>query len=156
MVLYWIGHRLDANVQEALLLSQERDWFHTVGANGADRDGAWTAELTDHSGPSAWGANVCSFLGSSRLGARDPLSHPRSRKRAVQSAGRPPPLSPSALSPSPLTIGPPKDLREIARLLPAGLDEDGSVQFVEDHSAWLHADAKRRRSMTVATDRRPR
>ena len=40
------------------------------------------------------------------------------------------------------------------RLLPAGLDENGSASFAEDGSACLHADAKRRRLMTAVTDRR--
>jgi hypothetical protein len=39
-------------------------------------------------------------------------------------------------------------------LLPAGLDENGSASFAEDASAYLHADAKRRRLMTAVTDRR--
>ena len=41
-----------------------------------------------------------------------------------------------------------------AKLLPAGLDENGSASFAEDVSACLHADAKRRRLMTAVTDRR--
>jgi hypothetical protein len=40
------------------------------------------------------------------------------------------------------------------RVLPAGLDENGSASFAEDVSACLHADAKRRRLMTAVTDRR--
>jgi hypothetical protein len=40
------------------------------------------------------------------------------------------------------------------RVLPAGLDENGSASFAEDGSACLHADAKRRRLMTAVTDRR--
>jgi MFS family permease len=39
-------------------------------------------------------------------------------------------------------------------MLPAGLDENGSASFAEDASAYLHADAKRRRLMTAVTDRR--
>ena len=39
-------------------------------------------------------------------------------------------------------------------VLPAGLDENGSASFAEDASAYLHADAKRRRLMTAVTDRR--
>ena len=41
-----------------------------------------------------------------------------------------------------------------SRMLPAGLDENGSASFAEDVSACLHADAKRRRLMTAVTDRR--
>jgi hypothetical protein len=40
------------------------------------------------------------------------------------------------------------------QVLPAGLDENGSASFAEDASAYLHADAKRRRLMTAVTDRR--
>jgi len=42
----------------------------------------------------------------------------------------------------------------VYQLLPAGLDENGSASFAEDASAYLHADAKRRRLMTAVTDRR--
>jgi hypothetical protein len=44
--------------------------------------------------------------------------------------------------------------RVVELLLPAGLDENGSASFAEDASAYLHADAKRRRLMTAVTDRR--
>jgi hypothetical protein len=44
--------------------------------------------------------------------------------------------------------------RDEERVLPAGLDENGSASFAEDVSACLHADAKRRRLMTAVTDRR--
>jgi len=43
---------------------------------------------------------------------------------------------------------------ESGQMLPAGLDENGSASFAEDASAYLHADAKRRRLMTAVTDRR--
>jgi len=47
------------------------------------------------------------------------------------------------------------DRRDAGTLvLPAGLDENGSASFAEDASAYLHADAKRRRLMTAVTDRR--
>jgi len=52
---YSIGHHIDANVREALLLFQEEDWDNAVEDNGGVREGAWVAELTGLMDLSGWG-----------------------------------------------------------------------------------------------------
>jgi hypothetical protein len=52
---YSIGHAIDANVREALLLFQEEDWDAAVEEDGSVRDGAWVAELTGLMDLSSWG-----------------------------------------------------------------------------------------------------
>jgi hypothetical protein len=51
---YSIGHHIDANVREALLLFQEEDWEQAIEADGTVREGAWVAELTELMDLSAW------------------------------------------------------------------------------------------------------
>jgi hypothetical protein len=55
---YSIGHHIDANVREALLLFQEEDWDDAVEENASVRDGAFVAELTDLMDLSGWGAGA--------------------------------------------------------------------------------------------------
>jgi hypothetical protein len=52
---YSIGHAIDANVREALLLFQEEDWGPAVEEDGSVRDDAWVAELTGLMDLSSWG-----------------------------------------------------------------------------------------------------
>jgi hypothetical protein len=55
---YSIGHHIDANVREALLLFQEEDWEQAIETDGTVRDGAFLAELTDLMDLSGWGEGV--------------------------------------------------------------------------------------------------
>ena len=50
-----IGHQINAKVREALLLFQEEDWEQAIEADGAVRDGAWVAELTELMDLRSWG-----------------------------------------------------------------------------------------------------
>jgi hypothetical protein len=52
---YSIGHPIDANVKEALLLFHEEDWEPGSEEDGTVRQGAWVAELTGLIDLSSWG-----------------------------------------------------------------------------------------------------
>lgn len=49
-----VGYELGATVREAILALPETTWERAINADGAERDGAWVAELTDHLDLSAW------------------------------------------------------------------------------------------------------
>jgi hypothetical protein len=52
---YSIGHPVNSQVREALLLFQEEDWDEAIETDGTARDGAWVAELSGLMDLSAWG-----------------------------------------------------------------------------------------------------
>jgi len=52
---YSIGHQVNSQVREALLLFQEEDWDEAIETDGRVRDGAWVAELTGLMDLSSWG-----------------------------------------------------------------------------------------------------
>jgi hypothetical protein len=52
---YSIGHQVNSQVREALLLFQEEDWEQAIEVDGTVRDGAWVAELTELMDLSSWG-----------------------------------------------------------------------------------------------------
>jgi hypothetical protein len=52
---YSIGHQVNSQVREALLLFQEEDWDEAIETDGRVRDGAWVAELTGLMDLSRWG-----------------------------------------------------------------------------------------------------
>jgi hypothetical protein len=52
---YSIGHHVNSQVREALLLFQEEDWDEAIETDGRARVGAWVAELTGLMDLSAWG-----------------------------------------------------------------------------------------------------
>jgi Transposase DDE domain group 1 len=53
-IRFSVGYELGATVREAILALPESAWERAINADGADRDGAWVAELTDHLDLSGW------------------------------------------------------------------------------------------------------
>jgi hypothetical protein len=53
-IRFSVGYELNDAVRAAILATPEAAWLQAIDADGADRDGAWVAELTDHLDLSAW------------------------------------------------------------------------------------------------------
>lgn len=53
-IRFSVGYELTDAVREAILDTPEAAWVQAVDAGGADREGAWVAELTDRVDLSAW------------------------------------------------------------------------------------------------------
>jgi hypothetical protein len=64
-----VGYELTATVCAAILDAPEAAWVQAIDGDGADRDGAWVAELTDNVDLSAWPEG-------SRLICRSERPHP--------------------------------------------------------------------------------
>ncbi len=68
-ILFSVGYELSETVRQAILEVPEAAWVQAINADGADRDGAWVAELTDWIDLSAWPEG-------SRLVCRSERPHP--------------------------------------------------------------------------------
>jgi Transposase DDE domain group 1 len=68
-IRFSVGYELTATVRAAILEVPEAAWVQAIDAGGADRDGAWVAELTDRLDLSAWPEG-------SRLICRSERPHP--------------------------------------------------------------------------------
>jgi hypothetical protein len=68
-IRFSVGYELSATARAAILELPESAWVQAIDGDGADRDGAWVAELTDHLDLSAWPAG-------SRLICRRERPHP--------------------------------------------------------------------------------
>ena len=53
-IRFSVGYELNDTVRQAILDLPETAWEQAINAGGADRDGAWVAELTDRLDLSAW------------------------------------------------------------------------------------------------------
>ena len=53
-IRFSVGYALDETVRQAILELPETAWIQAMDADGAERDGAWVAELTEHLDLSAW------------------------------------------------------------------------------------------------------
>ena len=53
-IRFSVGYELNDTVRAAILELPETVWEQAINAGGAERDGAWVAELTDHVELSAW------------------------------------------------------------------------------------------------------
>ena len=53
-IRFSVGYELNDTVRHAILEVPETAWEQAINAGGADRDGAWVAELTDRLDLSAW------------------------------------------------------------------------------------------------------
>jgi hypothetical protein len=53
-IRFSVGYALDETVRQAILELPEAAWIQAIDADGAERDGAWVAELTAHLDLSAW------------------------------------------------------------------------------------------------------
>jgi Transposase DDE domain group 1 len=53
-IRFSVGYELNDTVRTAILQVPETAWLQAINAGGADRDGAWVAELTDRLDLSAW------------------------------------------------------------------------------------------------------
>jgi hypothetical protein len=53
-IRFSVGYELTDTVRQAILDTPEAAWVQAVNAGGADREGAWVAELTDRVDLSAW------------------------------------------------------------------------------------------------------
>jgi hypothetical protein len=53
-IRFSVGYPVDETARQAILAVSESAWAQAIDADGADRDGAWVAELTDHMDLSAW------------------------------------------------------------------------------------------------------
>ena len=53
-IRFSVGYELTATVRAAILEVPEAEWIQAIDAGGADRSGAWVAELTDRLDLSAW------------------------------------------------------------------------------------------------------
>ncbi len=68
-ILFSVGYELTGTVRAAILDLPESVWVQAINADGADRDGAWVAELTGRIDLSAWPEG-------SRLICRSERPHP--------------------------------------------------------------------------------
>ena len=68
-IRFSVGYELSETVRSAILEVPEAAWEQAIDAGGADRDGAWVAELTDRIDLSAWPEG-------SRLICRSERPHP--------------------------------------------------------------------------------
>jgi hypothetical protein len=68
-IRFSVGYELTETVRQSILELPEAAWVRAIDAGGADRDGAWVAELTDRLDLSAWPE-------SSRLICRRERPHP--------------------------------------------------------------------------------
>lgn len=68
-IRFSVGYELTATVRAAILEVPEAAWLQAIDAGGADRDGAWVAELTDRLDLAAWPEG-------SRLICRSERPHP--------------------------------------------------------------------------------
>ena len=68
-IRFSVGYELSETVRSAILQVPEAAWVQAIDAGGADRDGAWVAELTDRVDLSAWPEG-------SRLICRSERPHP--------------------------------------------------------------------------------
>lgn len=53
-IRFSVGYELSQTVRQAILELPEAAWMQAIDGDGADRDGAWVAELTDGLDLSAW------------------------------------------------------------------------------------------------------
>ena len=53
-IRFSVGYELTDTARTAILDTPEAEWVHAIDADGADRDGAWVAELTDRVNLAAW------------------------------------------------------------------------------------------------------
>lgn len=53
-IRFSVGYELNDTVRAAILELPETAWVQAINAGGAERDGAWVCELTDHVDLSAW------------------------------------------------------------------------------------------------------
>ena len=53
-IRFSVGYELTETVRQAILDLPETAWAQAIDADGADREGAWVAELTDHINLAAW------------------------------------------------------------------------------------------------------
>jgi hypothetical protein len=53
-IRFSVGYELNDTVRQTILELKETAWEQAINAGGAERDGAWVAELTDHVDLSAW------------------------------------------------------------------------------------------------------
>ena len=53
-IRFSVGYELTETVRQAILELRETNWAQAINADGAGRDGAWVAELTDRLDLSAW------------------------------------------------------------------------------------------------------
>jgi hypothetical protein len=68
-ILFSVGYELTGTVRAAILDLPETAWVQAVNADGADRDGAWVAELTG-------GIDLTAWPEGSRLICRSERPHP--------------------------------------------------------------------------------
>ena len=68
-IRFSVGYELSETVRSAILQVPDAAWVQAIDAGGADRDGAWVAELTDRVDLSAWPEG-------SRLICRSERPHP--------------------------------------------------------------------------------
>ena len=68
-IRFSVGYELGDSARAAILKVKETAWLQAIDADGADRDGAWVAELTEHLDLSAW-------VEGSRLICRRERPHP--------------------------------------------------------------------------------
>jgi hypothetical protein len=68
-ILFSVGYELSETVRTAILELPQAAWVQAIDGDGADRDGAWVAELTDRIDLSAW-------PDGSRLICRSERPHP--------------------------------------------------------------------------------
>ena len=74
-IRFSVGYALDETVRHAILDLPETAWTQAIDADGADRDGAWVAELTERLDLSAWPEG-------SRLICRRERPHPGAQFRS--------------------------------------------------------------------------
>ena len=53
-IRFSVGYAVDETARQAILQLTETAWTQAIDADGAERDGAWVAELTEHLDLSAW------------------------------------------------------------------------------------------------------
>ena len=53
-IRFSVGYALDETVRQAILERPETAWKQAIDADGAERNGSWVAELTEHLDLSAW------------------------------------------------------------------------------------------------------
>ena len=53
-IRFSVGYAVDETARQAIIQLPEPAWAQAIDADGAERDGAWVAELTEHLDLSAW------------------------------------------------------------------------------------------------------
>jgi hypothetical protein len=53
-IRFSVGYELNDTVRQAILDLPDSAWVQAINADGAEREGAWVAELTEHLDLSGW------------------------------------------------------------------------------------------------------